>query len=93
MSNFEDGTLYDLKPMNSDVQSFYGKAEVFVDGNRKILLSYKLKVCEVDTETKKWNILCTENDLSLTTCRHIKEFLWQETGQEYSKKDYVAALK
>lgn len=93
MSNFEDGALYDLKPIISGAQSFYGKAEVFVEGDRKILLSYKLKVCEVNTETKKWNILCTENDLSLTTCRHIKEFLWQETGQEYSKKDYVAALK
>lgn len=84
---------YELEPMYSNRQSFYMKARVIEDDEKKVLVSYMTKVCEVDKETGRWRILCDEDDLSNTTCSHIKEFLLQEVGIEYSKKDYVANLK
>lgn len=83
---------YPLQPIHSSRQSFGHKARVIENDEKKILVSYYTKVCEFNKNTKDWRIICEESDLSQTTCSHIKEFLLQETGQEFSKKDYVDQL-
>jgi len=63
---------YILKPSYDSRKSFYGKAIVEVQDNKHILYSYNTKVAEIDGETAR-----VFGTYSITTLRHIKEFLLQ----------------
>lgn len=67
--------ILELSPLNSNRQSFYGKAKVLVQDNGTIQLqSYDTVVCEIDTHNN-FNMLW--DGKSQTTSRHIKEFKQQ----------------
>lgn len=95
--------MYDLEPIYDSRKSFYNKAIVTEDSTlwdndtllradgEKHLYSYNTEVCYIDAENKvhllpSWNC-------SVTTLRHIKEFLRQEGFKADSKaqieKDYL----
>lgn len=81
--------IYELIPIHSNVQSFYGKAKVQLNktGNTEVytLFSYDTKVaaCVKDTETNNMTCMLV-NIFSNTTTRHQKEF-FQQMGM--SEKD------
>ena len=89
MDMYELNTNYDAK------QSFYGKAHVIIEGNKKTLRSYNTNVAEI---TKLENGECDVKvfgTYSDTTLRHIKEFLKQEgfvaDSKKQIEKDYINA--
>jgi hypothetical protein len=63
----------ELTPQQDSRASFYNKAHVRIEGNKKTLISYLTPVCIVENGAArvlgKW---------SATTSRHVKEFLYQE---------------
>ena len=68
---------YELVPQYDSRKSFYGKAFVHVDGERRYLQSYKTLTCYVEGgELHRFSgkSLCE----SATTQRHIREFCKQE---------------
>jgi len=81
---------YELIPQFDSRKSFHKKAMVKTEDNKKILYSYKTKVCIIDLDTNTAQIISLFSD---TTTRHIKEFLLQnnfkveDTNQ--LKKDYI----
>lgn len=78
---------YELTPIYSREKSFYRKAIVEIEDNKKTLYSYNTKVAII--ENKKAVVL---GIYSNTTLRHIKEFLKQDGFNAESKaqieKDY-----
>jgi len=54
--------------------SFYYKAHVTETDNKLVLCSYSTDVCVIDLKTNKAKV---NSDYSMTTNRHIKEFLKQ----------------
>ena len=78
---------YLLKPENSSVKSFYGKAivTVYSDGTTD-LKSYETTVCRISAtgEFKRfWN------GYSATTARHINEFRMQHGLTALTKKEWL----
>jgi hypothetical protein len=65
--------IYELKPQFESVKSYYRKATVAIEGNKKTLISYDTKVCTIEGNNVK-----IDGFYSATTLRHIKEFLKQE---------------
>lgn len=61
---------YELLPKYDRAKSFYGKAHVEVDGDKKTLISYETAVCRIDGDGfhRLWK------DYSVTTMRHVNEF-------------------
>ena len=80
--------MYDLKTRYDARKSFYGKANVIVDGETKQLRSYTTIVAEI---TK--GIPIVFGTYSNTTLRHIKEFLLQNgfkaENRKQIEKDYM----
>jgi hypothetical protein len=76
-----------LKVRYDSRKSFYGKAQIEKIGNAVILYSYGTKVAEIKNGKAK-----VFGFYSLTTLRHIKEFLKQNGFEAESKsqilKDY-----
>lgn len=64
--------IYELKPVYDARKSFYNKAIVVINDNRKKLLSYQTLVAVIEDGKAKIN-----GTYSQTTLRHIKEFLKQ----------------
>ena len=62
----------ELKPIMDSKKSFYGKANVEINGNTKSLISYNTKVAEI-----AGGQLRVYDTYSATTLRHIKEFAYQ----------------
>ena len=80
-----DESLYYLKPENDRAQSFYNKATVEVkDDGRKVLYSYNTPVVEI--KDRKVSLLDMW-DSSMTTLRHVREFLQQEGFKVGSKAE------
>ena len=82
--------LTNLEPFYDTRQSFYGKAKVLHDEDGSItLLSYNTKVCRIKGDTVE---LLPTWDYSLTTKRHVVEFLRQNHFKAESiqqiRKDY-----
>ena len=78
----------ELKPLYDSRKSFYKKAFVIYGDNNIKLLSYQTIVCSIENDKPKILGL-----YSVTTTRHIKEFLKQkgfkaETTQQLLK-DYL----
>ena len=69
--------FYELSPVHDGRKSFYGKALVWVKGERKTLQSYTTRACYIEDgvlhRISGWS-LCE----SATTQRHIREFCKQE---------------
>lgn len=85
--------MYELSARYDARQSFYGKAHVIIEGNKKILLSYSTNVAEIiDTGDGEYDVRVF-GIYSNTTLRHIKEFLKQEGFEANTKiqieKDYI----
>lgn len=71
--------IYDLRPVYDVRNSFYGKAQVEVDGDKTTLLSYGTPIVQIQNgEVSK----CTDDIISNTTARHVKEFL-KQNGVDY----------
>lgn len=67
--------ILELHPMYDSRKSFYGKARIIeLDNGVVQLQSYNTIVCEID---KSGNFRKLWNGKSLTTTRHIKEFIKQ----------------
>lgn len=83
-----DITRYFLEPRYDSRQSFYKKAIVTIEGNRKTLVSYSTRVVTIID-----NKVTVHGTYSPTTLRHIKEFLKQFGFTADSKaqieKDYM----
>lgn len=82
--NQEKVTVRELAPTDSR-KSFYGKAKVYDDGIREILVSYGTPVVErVNGKLYRlqYGDIDEEKIFSATTCRHVKAFCG------CSKKEY-----
>lgn len=80
--------MYELKAIYDSRASFYGKAQINIDGNKKTLYSYGVKVATVDGD-KLTFLTDNENHYTTTTLRHIKEFLTQNGIQAGTKSDLL----
>jgi hypothetical protein len=65
-------TLVELKPTNGR-KSFYGKANVYIDGNVVTLYSYNTEIAQYNQATKEYKLIYS-NKLSNTTATHLKSF-------------------
>jgi hypothetical protein len=83
-----DKKTYKLRPEYDSHASFYGKAMVVMDGEKRKLYSYDTLVAEIGGGRA-----CVYGTYSATTLRHIKEFLKQAGFRAESKsqieKDYM----
>lgn len=73
-----------LQP-NDSHKSFYGKARVFTEGNKKTLVSYNTEVAYIENGKAHVNGL-----YSATTTRHIKAFLLENGFKAESSKQIMA---
>ena len=73
---------YELNASYDSRQSFYGKAKVIEEGNKQTLISYNTEVATIENGKVKVN-----GTYSITTLRHIKEFLLQNGFKADSKKE------
>lgn len=84
----DSGAAYELAPMFDSRLSFYGKAVVYVDGDRRILRSYTTDVAEIGPDGP-----VVYGTYSATTLRHVKEFLRQSNYRADTKaqimRDYM----
>ena len=75
---------YNLETIYSSQKSFYGKAIVTVlENGHKVLTSYNTNVCELD----KNNNIIDIGYYSMTTTKHINEFLMQHGQKGMTKKE------
>lgn len=65
----ELNTIYDKR------KSFYGKAHVLEVENGEILISYETKVAQMIDGV--FEVICGVDEISNTTMRHIREFMYQ----------------
>jgi len=79
--------IENLKSIYSSRKSFYNKAKIKKDKNNLILISYTSEILKLNLKTKKLKRLYNQ-DFSVTTTRHINEFLKQFYNNElnYNKK-------
>ena len=75
--------IMELCPYYDSAQSFYGKAKVIEIENDVFLMSYDTIVAFYNRETKIAEVVDT---YSVTTLRHIKEFLKQSGFKAETKK-------
>ena len=74
-----------LEPKNERALSFYKKAVIEREESKIRLKSYETYILEYDTDTKELKFL-TDKDwhFTQTTNRHIREFLYQFTEEDYN---------
>ena len=76
--------IYNLETIYTTQKSFYGKAIVTVlENGHKVLTSYNTNVCELD----KNNNIVDIDYYSMTTAKHINEFLQQNGHDRMTKKE------
>ena len=75
---------YDLTPQYDSRKSFYSKARVELDGKDLILYSYNTKVAQIID-----GVPTVFGSYSVTTIRHIKEFLKQNGFKAESTKQIL----
>lgn len=83
---------YELKPIFDDRKSFYGKAYVNKNDEEKTLYSYNVKILKLAGSNAR--LVCSESDLTMTTCRHIREFLKQnlDNNKKWTKKEILKLM-
>lgn len=83
-------SIMELCPYYDSAKSFYGKAKVIEIENDVFLMSYDTIVAFFNRDTKVAKVIGT---YSVTTLRHIKEFLKQSGFKAETKKqiekDYI----
>lgn len=77
---------YRLEPHYSNQKSFYGKANVFVEGDELRLVSYVTTVACIYRDEEGEQVAEVYGTYSATTLKHIKEFLLQNGFPAPSKK-------
>ena len=83
-------TSYELVPKFANVKSFYNKATITQDGATLTLKSYNTDILHYNIITKSITWLCHKVwAYSLTTNRHINEFLQQNGQSQLSKKEII----
>lgn len=83
---------YYLKPKFDTAKSFYNKAVVIENENTKTLKSYNTNILQLDQTTNTITFLTKNiNHFTMTTNRHINEFLQQYTN--HTKKTKSELLK
>lgn len=88
--------IFILYPRYDARKSFYNKALVIESEKNYILLSYDSVVCRISKNTKKITLNKSIDDellYSLTTCRHIKEFIKQFSDAEYNTLKELKTIK
>jgi hypothetical protein len=80
--------MYYLEARYDNRNSFYNKAVVFFEGDKRILYSYHTKVAEI-----KGNKAIVYGAFSQTTLRHIKEFLKQNGFKAENRKQILKDYK
>ena len=80
--------IYEMKPDKNYCQqkSFYGKANIVVDDGGYTLFSYGTKIMKIDRDG---NIHRFYDGYSLTTGRHIKNFVGIQLGKPMNKKQFM----
>ena len=83
--------LFELTPKFDSRKSFYGKAKIRFDGDRRLLLSYGTPVAFIEPD--RLPVMLIGWDSTQTTLRHVKEFLKQNdyTAEtlEQMRRDYA----
>ena len=75
--------ITELTTQHDSRQSFYGKAHIIEKKNgKRYLLSYTTEVAVYAPATEKISVFQIH---SATTLRHIKEFIYQITGEVLTK--------
>lgn len=74
---------FELTPVFDSAKSFYKKAHVRYEDNKKVLVSYTTDVATIDQTT---NTLVVHGSWGATTTRHIKEFALQNDFYYKNKK-------
>lgn len=81
--------IYELNCEFDNRQSFYGKAQIREENGTKTLISYGVEILKV----KGNKITPIWEGYSLTTQRHINEFMLQEFGKVCNKKSWEQIQK
>lgn len=83
---------YYLKTIYDNAKSFYNKAVIIENENTKTLKSYNTNILKLDQTTNTLTFLTkNKNHFTMTTNRHINEFLQQFTN--HTKKTKSELLK
>ena len=83
--------LFELTPKFDSRKSFYGKAKISFEGDRRLLLSYGTPVAFIEPDRPP--VMLDGWDSTQTTLRHVKEFLKQNDFAadtlEQMRRDYA----
>ena len=83
--------LFELTPKFDSRKSFYGKAKISFEGDRRLLLSYGTPVAFIEPDRPP--VMLDGWDSTQTTLRHVKEFLKQNDlkaeSLEQMRRDYT----
>ena len=83
--------LFELTPKFDSRKSFYGKAKISFEGDRRLLLSYGTPVAFIEPDQP--SVMLDGWDSTQTTLRHVKEFLKQNDlkaeSLEQMRRDYA----
>ena len=83
--------LFELTPKFDSRKSFYGKAKISFEGDRRLLLSYGTPVAFIEPDRPP--VMLDGWDSTQTTLRHVKEFLKQNDlkaeSLEQMRRDYA----
>lgn len=83
-------TIYELSTRFDSRASFYGKAQVVIEGDTETLCSYSVPVVQKKGNTylfsESWNA-------SDTTLRHVKEYLRQHGWSSMTKAELAKKIK
>ena len=83
--------LFELTPKFDSRKSFYGKAKISFEGDRRLLLSYGTSVAFIEPDRQP--VMLDGWDSTQTTLRHVKEFLKQNDlkaeSLEQMRRDYA----
>ena len=83
--------LFELTPKFDSRKSFYGKAIISFDGDRRLLLSYGTPVAFIEPDQPP--VMLDGWDSTQTSLRHVKEFLKQNDlkaeSLEQMRRDYA----
>lgn len=82
----------ELKALFDSRKSFYNKATVEIVGNNRTLISYETEICTIygDNEIE---LLCSTDNLTQTTLRHLREFLKQNQFYDIANLNKTKLIK
>ena len=85
--------MTELKAIYDARASFYGKAQIIETNNKIILKSYNTDILEFDKTSKTIRFLThNKNHFTMTTNRHINEFLQQYTNEQPKSKTQLLKM-